>query len=331
MGQLFRIVAPQADKIDRGVVREAALWMARLQAGHDLEAEDACRRWRAASEANELAWQRLNGLGADLRSGLQGVGEATASATLRESRRRAARRGFTKGGLSVLGVGLLAWQVAPPSWLRWTADRSSGVGERSAFVLEDGTRVVLNTDTAIDVRYGAARRQIVLRYGEMLVETAKDTAGRPFEVLTAAGRLVPVGTRFVVRDGMPGYGMPYQLNVLEGAVDVMAPNAVTLRIQAGQRALFGEAGVDGPSKASVAADAWVRGMMVADGMPLRDFLRELARYRHGVLRCAPEIAQWQVVGAYSVDNTDAALTLLTEIQPVRIERRTRYWLTVTAR
>ncbi|ALM84374.1 hypothetical protein ASB57_16605 [Bordetella sp. N] len=331
MGQLFRLVAPQADKIDRNVVREAALWMARLQAGHDADAEDACRRWREAAAAHELAWQRLNGLGADLRTGLQGVGEATASATLRESRRRAARRGFTKGGLTVLGAGLLTWQVAPPSWLRWTADQSSGVGERRAFTLDDGTRVVLNTDTAIDVRYGATKRQIELRYGEMLIETAKDAAGRPFEVLTGAGRLTPVGTRFVVRDGMPRDGLAYQLTVLDGAVDVMAPNAGGLRIQAGQRALFGKAGVDGPVKAPVAADAWVRGMMVADGMPLRDFLRELGRYRHGFLRCAPEIAQWQVVGAYSLDNTDAALTLLTEILPVRIERRTNYWVTVAAR
>jgi transmembrane sensor len=66
-------------------------------------------------------------------------------------------------------------------------------------------------------------------------------------------------------------------------------------------------------------------------MRLGDVITELARYRPGVLRCDPAVAAMLTSGALSLTDTDTALTLLSSTLPLRIERRTRYWITVVPR
>jgi transmembrane sensor len=57
----------------------------------------------------------------------------------------------------------------------------------------------------------------------------------------------------------------------------------------------------------------------------------LARYRSGVLRCDPQVADLLLTGSYPLDDSERVLSLLEDSLPVSIVRRTRYWVTVTAR
>ena len=43
-----------------------------------------------------------------------------------------------------------------------------------------------------------------------------------------------------------------------------------------------------------------------------------------------QVAALRVTGSFQLDDTDAALALVAHALPVRIERRTRYWVTVVA-
>ena len=79
------------------------------------------------------------------------------------------------------------------------------------------------------------------------------------------------------------------------------------------------------------AALWEQGMLVARDQPLAEVLAELARYRHGLLRCDPEVAGLHVSGALSVADTDQALNALELTLPVRVSRLSRYWVTVSAR
>jgi transmembrane sensor len=79
------------------------------------------------------------------------------------------------------------------------------------------------------------------------------------------------------------------------------------------------------------AALWEQGMLLAKNMRLGDVIAELARQRPGVLQCDPAVADLRVSGAISLDDTDAGLELLAGTLPVRIERRTRYWVTVRPR
>lgn len=70
-------------------------------------------------------------------------------------------------------------------------------------------------------------------------------------------------------------------------------------------------------------------MLYAERMPLPDFVAELARYRPGILRCDPALAALTVSGAFQLDDTDAALRALAATLPLRVDTRSRYWVTLT--
>jgi transmembrane sensor len=204
------------------------------------------------------------------------------------------------------------------------ADHSTATGERRETVLADGTRLLLNTASAVDVRYTAAERLIVLRAGEILVRSAPDAAGRPLRVRTAEGTVRAIGTRFTVRQ----HSVHTTVAVLEGMVELtpaQAPHAAQ-RLSAGEQGRFTATAVSPPAPLQDGTAAWADGMLVADSMPLPDFLAELGRHRPGVLRCAPDAADLRVSGTYPLANTDRVLAALTLSLPVQVRSRTRWWV-----
>lgn len=320
--------APRA--IDSSVVDEAVAWLVKIQSGGASAADSAaCDAWRRSHPDHERAWLRLCGLGRDLREGTTGIHPQVARSTLRGAERQQ-RRWVLK---SVAGVGLGAWGA----WaLRHDiallgADHRTGAGERRSVALADGTQLVLNTRTAVDVRFDAATRTLRLLHGEIMVTTGKDAARRPFIVLGRDGRLVPVGTRFVVREFDEG-AHATGLTVLEGAVDVSAgTQSQVTRVEAGSRVRFGAGSVGMLNRADERAVAWTDGMLVVERMRLGDFLDELARYRSGVLRCDPAVAGLLVSGAFPLADTDAVLAMLEETLPVRLRSVSWFWVSVAAR
>ncbi|MCY1555578.1 Protein FecR [compost metagenome] len=75
---------------------------------------------------------------------------------------------------------------------------------------------------------------------------------------------------------------------------------------------------------------WTEGVLSVQQMPLAEFVSELGRYRPGLLRCAPEVAGLKVSGTYQLADTGQILQLLTRSLPVRVEYRTRYWVSIGA-
>jgi len=75
---------------------------------------------------------------------------------------------------------------------------------------------------------------------------------------------------------------------------------------------------------------WTDGVLSVQQMPLGEFAAELARYRPGLLRCADEVAHLKVSGTYQLADTGQILQLLTRSLPVRVEYRTRYWVSIDA-
>ena len=330
---------PRADgaPIPEAIRHQAAAWLVELQGD---EARDATlRRWRAWREAHpehERAWQYIEAF----RARLQGVPAPLAHATLatnpghrRQAIKALAVAAFTAGG---------AWMLAEHEpWRPWTADARAGIGERLVHTLPDGTRVTLNAGTAIDIHFTASERTLQLVRGEVLVETAHDPlasgAGasppRPFVVQTRQGRIRALGTRFTVRDLAGGADGHSRIAVFEGAVEVRPVRAATqsLVLKAGQQGQLTQDAVIDAGQASEDELAWTQGMIVAQDMPLADFLAELARHRPGHLACDPAVAGLKVTGTYPTADTDRVLDMLATTQPVEVAFVTRYWVTVRRR
>jgi len=311
--------APLSPPLSRKVARQAVEWYLLEQSGQATQDDlAASAQWRARDPEHARAWSKV-----------QQVGQ-TASLLPPELAAPVLRRPQRRVAVQVL----LALMTAPAAWLlvrhEMLADYRSGVGERREVSLPDGGTLVLNTDSAVDLAYGADERLLTLRRGEVLIQTRPDHAGsRPFIVATCHGRIHALGTRFTVRVDDDGS----RVTVLEHAVEITprAPSATVRTLMAGQQSRFDASHAGLPTPAPLQADAWARGMLAVQDMRLDAFAFELSRYRPGLLRVEPQVAGLRLSGAFQLDDTDAVLDSLARMLPVDVLYRTQYWVTIAAR
>ncbi|SAI67478.1 regulator of iron dicitrate transport [Bordetella ansorpii] len=316
------------------VRRQAANWVVALQS--DDATDDTLARWRQWREGHpdhERAWQRIESFGSRLAGLPSPLAHAALAAPNREGRRRAVK---ALAGLFVVG-GTAWWLDDATPWRPWTADRSTGIGERAEVRLADGTLVQMNAGSAIDVHFSAQARVVRLLAGEILVTTSQDPLGdaesgraRPFLVDTPQGRLRALGTRFCLHLPDRSEDGDCQVAVFDGAVEIrpVRGDDRPLILYAGQRGYFNR---DVAVQDGLADDgdlAWLQGMIVARDMPLQGFLSRLSQYRRGWVDCDPAVAALRVSGTYPLSDTDRILDMLAATLPVRVQFTTRYWVTV---
>jgi len=305
---------------DSKTLEAAAQWYVDLCDG-DERVNEAHRHWLQSDPRHALAWARVE----RLQSTLGRVTADIARPTLNASRmKRRATLKVLAILLSAGGAAGLGLQVSP--WRTVMADHRTGTGERRQIALADGSSLQLNTGTAVDVRFGDRLREIHLREGEILVQTAADTMRRPFIVHTAQGSIRSLGTRFTVRSE----GEQSRVGVLQHAVEVrplQAPEQVT-RVDAGQQLLFSRHSAAAPTRLPLGSDAWTRDQLVVSDWRLTDFIQELSRYRPGYLGCDSRAADLRISGTFQLHDSDSVLDNLSGTLPVRIRRLTGYWVQV---
>lgn len=319
----MRPSAVDTQRLDPAVLEQALLWMVRLQSGASSDAEQlACLHWRQEHATHEQAWQRLASVGHGLREGARGVSAQGARHLLRaraQVSRRAVLGGLAGAGVLIAsGYGLSQRSLLPVL----LSDYSTSTGQRRSWRLREGVDVQLDTRTALDSDEMAGVRVLTLNRGRVLLEVAQGTA---VSVRTAQSRILPgAASRLIVQQ----QAAATLVQVLAGAVQVESGQGAAVPLTAGWQQLFGNQ----PGARHVAlpagAGAWTHGHLVAERTPLHEVLNELDLYRPGVLRCDPRVAGLQVSGAFSVDQPDASLALLTEVLPIRVQRVLGYWATV---
>ena len=324
----FRNPAPARD--EREAIHAAAAWYARLSSGAADEAlQQAWSGWLAASDLHRQAWQRVEtvcGQFGQLPGPLAGPALRGVSGR---------RRAILNAVLLLGAAAPLVWQLERSQALgSWQAAHQTRVGERRSMSLADGSLMVMDTDSALDLAFDARQRLIRLHQGRILVATAgasrlaAEFRDSPLRVRTRHGEIEALGTRFVVRTD----GDASQVAVLEARVRVTPATGGRdgVLLEAGQQLDFGSREMGEARPAAPAAGAWTDGSLVAVDMPLGQWVAELGRYRRGILRCDPAIAGLRVSGAYPLDDTDQALRMLADTFPVRSVLRTPYWVSIEA-
>lgn len=308
-------------------LEQAAEWLVRLQDGASSADRAACEAWRNSDPQHALAWQRAE----RLMDKLGTLPPEVAMPVLNRAPSATARRAAVTRIVALLLTAPAAWggwryaQSQP-----WAGDIHTATGERRTVTLADGTSVTLNTASAIDVRYTAAERRIVLRNGEILVRSGPAQDARPLRVATDEGTMQPLGTVFNVRRHESSTG----LAVLEGAVRITPAGSINAAqvIGAGSQTRFNQRHVAPPCPADTTLAAWTTGMLLADQMRLDALAAELSRYRNGVLRIDPAVAALRVSGAFPVADSERTLDMLVSTYPVDAVQRLRgYWITLIPR
>ncbi|WP_075880930.1 FecR domain-containing protein [Vreelandella massiliensis] len=314
---------PAQSDIDH--IETAAGWMARLLAD-DVSEQDRtnCQQWREQDPRHERAWQRMCQV-----SGKFSLPANAGGTKVLERAHKAvtSRRQFLNLSIFMAAGLTAAWLGASRTRLGGSllAQYRTGVGETRELTLEDGTRLVLNTDTAVDIDFSARERRIQLHQGEILVATGPESPRRRFSVTTRFGELVALGTEFNVRQNE----RHIQVSVLEGAVEARpAGSGQIQRVGAGQQARFDSTQADAPQRLQAGATSWRQGKLVAEGMRVADFVEEIARYRPGFTLCDSAVADLTISGVFSLENADRALESLARSLPVELSYRTAYWVKV---
>ncbi|MGR4043229.1 FecR family protein [Pseudomonas sp. 910_21] len=319
---------------ERSITEAAADWAVRLQAGTLNPAEQAAlAQWQAADprhpQALAFARQTWDALG-ELR--LDPELAATAPPRRRTGRpvpalqRPRRRRGLVRAAsaaMLVLAV-FLGWLQGPQALLYLQADYLTGKGEVRTVQLADGSKVELDSGSAIRLDYSGDKRQIQLLAGSAVFDVAPMVGEekRPFIVQSAGGQTRALGTRFVVgRESDQQAWVGVLQHSVAVSLDAPAQRGTSERVvQEGQSARYdpqsGVVALDGLDLQR--ATSWRRGVLVFDRQPLGVVVERLNRYRPGrVVLTDSALAQRQVSGVFRLDMLDAALVTLTQELQVR--------------
>ncbi len=313
--------------INPAVLAEAAEWFALLGCESTSHTEhEQWEAWLNAKPEHRAAWQRVEFFTHKFNS-LPAQASISALNSPNLQRRQALKT------LAVLcALGMSSWHVSRQGyWQAWTADFHSGVGEIETITLADGSIVTLDTASAINVDFSPNLRRLTLVRGEIYIETAHDNSNvhRPFVVDCSAGRVRALGTRFSVREQTTDC----HAAVYQGAINIQPANNTTSSqiLKAGQAANFNREQIDVVTKVEAHQPAWSQGILLADNLPLSEFVLQLNRYRHGFITCAPEIAHLRIVGAFPIHDQERILALLQETLPLSVSKQTPWWVRIDKR
>lgn len=298
-------------------IRNAAQqWFARLLAPDCSDTERAAfNRWRAADPVHDAAyreveqvWERSAGMRED----------PAIAAALQEAMRPAARVGKPRRWWPALATAASVALVV--SVLLWTfaaedvpeVRYATVLGEQRTIALEDGSEVVLDTDTALRVQFGKRQRNLTLQHGQADFKVHHDT-NRPFVVHAGDGSVTATGTRFQVRVKDNGS----TVTLLEGQVRIAtSAQPQTATLEPGERIAIAPSGrlgdLQSVSESELAsARGWTGGELVVKEWPLGTVVAEMNRYSTTKLRLGdPALESVPISGVFKAgDQKSFALAL----------------------
>jgi transmembrane sensor len=322
---------------------EAARWVARIDSGPLAgEVKVELDQWLARDDRHRGAmfralaiWQALNGdkvldhgIWDSIERGpnpddddvekIEDAGEPLAD------RQFARRRLLSIGG--AIAASLVSVAFIPRIWAPNTDDNyrkniKTNLGEMAKVPLRDGSLVVVNTASRLEVAQSASVRNVRLENGEAWFHVAKD-ASRPFIVAAGDVRVRAVGTAFAVRRREGGA----EVQVTEGIVEVWTEGQETKRAQvpAGVRTFVSE-----QSGAQLlvedAADierklSWREGALSFRGNTIREAVAEFNRYNATKLEVDSALADEKIIGRFRAKEPDSFAREVSLAFGARIER-----------
>lgn len=277
------------------IAAEAAVWIARLHGPSRTPAMvRECLTWQAQSPLHRFAFERCTETWQEVANLSLSAYANTWSSAERAPKQRVRLTRPMQWALaavflmlaSVLVLALQPWQAGEVY--------ATGLGEHRVVMLQDGSRMSLNTATKVRASLVSSQRLVKVEAGEALFEVAKDTS-RPFLVTAGGTEVKATGTAFLVRlqSSIQEARTSLEVTLIEGQV-VLRPQTGLLAAAAGAGPLVMTAGervhVDGamvaPPLSRVLVDrlgldravAWTRGEASFDDVTLNEAVAEMNRY-----------------------------------------------------
>ncbi|NOS74060.1 MAG: DUF4880 domain-containing protein [Methyloglobulus sp.] len=216
----------------------------------------------------------------------------------------------------------------------YLSDYHTGTGELQDIALTDGSRLLLNTNSAVSVDYQDAMRLITLHHGQVRFTVAKDN-NRPFEVQSGELAVRALGTVFEVYNREIG---DISVTVQEHAVyarlsasQEIAPSeqAQPVVINEGQQIHYlGGKNLPAPKNCDISQlTAWQQQKLFINDRPLSELITELNRYRNGRIYVPDaNLNNQRITGVFSLANPDETLHTLSAALALQETRLGSWWV-----
>jgi transmembrane sensor len=296
---------------------EAATWIARLrdeQHGPDLQTE--FQEWLGKNAEHRRAFQRMEQVW-EQAGNIRMRSRAEVSAV----RAGPARFSFSPWAAAAAAALVLIGVVS----FYWRDNAfTTAVGQQRVRDLEDGTRVVLNTDTRIEVNFDEHARRVRLVRGEARFDVAKRPTW-PFLVSAGGQEIRALGTSFIVRRDNEH---DLSVTLVDGRISVapvpangQASQQAPQVLVPGQRLVISQhraPAVDRPELSRVTA--WERGRVEFDATPLKDATTEMNRYTTArVIVSDPEVAKLRIGGVFRAGDSNEFVKVVTSALGLQAE------------
>lgn len=313
--------------LPQSVIDEAAAWVVRLSADDASEADYlALETWLASAPEHPLAFDEAEGLWAALDDDRGALDAALTRAAVRATvsvtalpkgrARRPARRNWIVGGLAMAAAAVVA------AFLFLPGDRATvyvtAPGERRTISLADGSTIVMNGASRLEVRLSGKERRVEMGSAEAAFDVVRDTR-RPFRVTAGESRIEVLGTAFDVRRDEGST----RVSVSRGVVRVsdLASPARNVRLTAGQSV----ARDDATDMIEVTAGApeiagWLSGRLVYNDRPLSEVAADLSRAWPTPVRTVGNASDIRFTGVLTLDDQASTLRRLETFLPVSVSR-----------
>jgi transmembrane sensor len=297
--------------VDEALREQAAAWLARVRGG-GADDQRAFKEWYQADPSHAAAYDAV----LDSWEISEWVGAtplAQARANLARTNRR---RRYLVGALAATVAAILLAFGAYSAGLvgrdpKAPVEFASRTGEIRTLVLDDSSRVTLDSASLVKVAYSRDERRVFLSRGRARFRVAHDQL-RPFIVATPAGLVIAHGTVF---DVALDRGRA-TVALLEGSIEVRSPPLAGRRpssrmLSPGQRVVLQGGDVPPPTHSSKADVDWPHAMLSFENAPLGEVVA--AANRFGLARIVlsdPALARLRFTGTFKVADGEQLASLL---------------------
>lgn len=308
------------EKLPEQVLDEAADWLVILHSGEVSDEQyQQFEQWKILKPENNLAIEQVQ----KLISGLNELPENLKHQSFTHSKNEFHQTLKNHTLLSLFGLFILTTLLYQLPWSKWQADYHTDIGEIKNIALEDGSQLILASNSYINVDYSAQIRKIKLIEGEIYIKTAKDPQRRPFFVSTSNGDLEALGTQFTVKQDKK----KSKLNVYEHAVAIHSSIlSKEVIIKQGFRAVFDAQHISNPIPLKNDQSYWTQHLLVVENWPLKKVINELYRYKHGTYFIDQDIENIKVSGVFSLANINQSLETIAHANGLNLEFYSPYIL-----
>jgi transmembrane sensor len=246
-------------------------------------------------------------------------------------------------GLAILTLATVLYIGLRPQNVYVTA-----IGEQRTCKLQDGSVIVLNTDTEVQIDYSRHLRGVRLVKGEALFMVEHDTT-RPFIVSAGSASVRAVGTEFNVRrreqstevavvEGIVQVSTTEATPISAGEAEHSSPAATpsqersvtpaAIRLAAGEKAQVSSRGM----KISTSHDiegvlSWRQRRLTFRDTRLADVVAEFNRYNRSQIRIEGAAAQdMQMTGIFDADHPQAIILFAQKSETLTVEPDGENWV-----